>query len=363
MNEKVIHFTRGVPAKEAFPTEKLQECALAALERYGDTLLQYHSSLGFLPLREWVAERYGVAAEQVFLGNGSLEILRFLAELLVEPGELVFVEAPSYDRAITIFRRIGARVVGVPMKEDGLDVNFLADRLKEERAVLLYTIPDFQNPSGATASLEKRRYLVELAKKHKFWIVEDIPYRDLRYWGKEQPTLWSSNPQWVLQLSSFSKVLSPGLRVGYLVGPEEVISQVAQVAEDTYITPSMLSQGVVYEFCHRGWLLPNIERLKELYRPRLKAMLAALDRELKGASWFSPQGGFFVGVTLPEGIRGEALQEAAEAEGLLLSDGRGFFPGESGEHFLRLPFCALTPEDIQEGAARLGRVISDIERS
>ena len=357
-----INFARGVPPPEAFPTQQLQECARAVLEREGSVVLQYHPAAGFVPLREWLADRYGVAMECVLVSNGSLQILDFLTRLLTSPGDVVLVEKPSYDRAITLFRRAGARVVGVPLKPDGFERQALERLLEEEKPDFFYTIPDFQNPIGITTSLAKREKLVELAERHDFWVLEDSPYRDLRYWGEEVSAIFSLGSEKVLHLSSFSKVLSPGMRVGYILGPEHVVSALAKIAEDTYITPNMVSQGVVYEYCRRGWLGPNIERLKGLYRPRLETLAPALQAYLPQAQWTRPEGGFFVGAYLPSEVDVSLLKAKAQEERVTLSDGRGFFPDEDGSAFLRLPFCALSAPNIQEGISRVGSIVNMLIR-
>jgi len=358
--KRAINFVRGVPPPEAFPIEQVQECAHAVLEREGSVVLQYHSAAGFVPLRRWLADRYNVAMEAVLVSNGSLQILDFLSRLLTLPGDLVLVERPSYDRAIILFRRAGLRVIGVPLESDGFQSEALERVLREEKPKFFYIIPDFQNPTGTTTSLAKREKLVELAERYGFWVVEDSPYRDLRYWGEEVPAIFSLDSKKVLHVSSFSKVLSPGLRVAYIIGPEYVVSKLAKVAEDTYITPNMLSQGMVYEYCARGWLSPNIERLKNLYRPRLEALLSALEAYLPLAQWTKPEGGFFIGVYLPSEVDTSLLKAKAEEGGLKLSDGRGFFPGGDGGAFLRLPFCALSTEEIGEGIGHLASIVNEV---
>jgi 2-aminoadipate transaminase len=355
---QTINFTRGVPPLEAFPTRQLQECATAVLEREGPVVLQYHPAAGFTPLREWLAQRHGAAPEAMLVSNGSLQIQEFLARLLTSPGDVVLVEKPSYDRAITIFRRAGARVVGVPLEPDGFERKTFERLLEKEKPKFFYIIPDFQNPTGVTTSLAKRKILVELAERYDFWVLEDNPYRDLRYFGKELPTIFSLDSHKVLYLSSFSKVLSPGMRVGYLIGPEQLVQQLAKIAEDTYVTPNMLSQGIVYEYCQRGWLEPNIDRLKEIYRPRLETLASTLKAYLPQAQLTKPEGGFFVGVYLPPKVDTSLLRTKAREMGVVLSDGKDFFPDLDGGSFLRLPFCALSAEEIQEGISRLGSIVN-----
>jgi 2-aminoadipate transaminase len=351
----MISFTRGVPCLEALDSQKIEECAEAVLEADGSTILQYGTSAGYMPLSELLAEWYEVTPNEIIVSNGSLQILDFISTLLLSPGDTVFIEEPTYDRTITLFRRHQVNLVGIPMESDGLNTEFLTEQLERVVPKLAYIIPDFQNPTGITTSASKRETLVALAERYGFWVVEDSPYRALRYEGSELPTLFSINPKRVLHLSSFSKVLSPGIRVGYLVAPSDLVKGVAKVAEDTYVTPSLLSQGIAWEFCRRGWLEPNIERLKVLYGPRLKALTDSLHQHLTDALWVKPEGGFFVGVTLPEGIDMEAFRQESKRAGLVLTRGENFFPQGGGERFLRLPFPALDPQEIEEGISRLGK--------
>jgi 2-aminoadipate transaminase len=362
MADKPIKLTRGVPPPEAFPTAQLAECAQAALLDDGATVLQYGAARGYPPLRALLAQEAGVAEERVIVGPGSLQLQDFCARTLFEPGALAYVEEPSYDRAITILRRAGAQVVGFPLEDDGPDVAQIEDRLRHgERPALFYLIPDFQNPSGTVLSLEKRRRLAALAQQYGFWIIEDVPYRRLRYSGEEQPTLFDLAPDRVLQMSSYSKLVSPGLRVGYVIAPAAVAGQLARVAEDTYINASYLSQAVICQYIVRGWLDPNIARLKALYAPRLQATLAALDTHMTGlADWRRPEGGFFVGMTLRADVQAADLLARARAANLELTDGRGFYPQGGGDRFVRLPFCALTPVEIEEGIRRLAAVVREM---
>jgi 2-aminoadipate transaminase len=358
VSERVISLTRGVPDVATFPTEDLIDCAAAALRRDASVILQYGRSPGYAPLRQWLGERYGVGPDRVLVGNGSLEVLSFITRVLLRPGARVFVESPSYDRTVTLMRRAGAEVVGIPMEADGVDLAALDEAVDSGPPDLMYTIADFQNPLGVTTSLEKRTHLASLAQEHSFWIVEDAPYRELRYWGEAVPTFQSIAPDRVLHLSSFSKLLAPGIRLGYLVAPADVVAKLAKWAIDTYIGPVCPTQAMAYEFFRRGLLEPNIDRLRAVYGPRLEATLSALDEQMPQATWPRPEGGFFVGVTLPEGSSVVDLLERAPTVGLKLSDGRGFFSDPAdGVRFLRIPFCSLTPEEIREALRRLARIL------
>ncbi|MGH2545035.1 MAG: PLP-dependent aminotransferase family protein [Ardenticatenaceae bacterium] len=362
MTDQTIVFTRGVPAAESFPLDRVAEAAAYAVRHYGQQTMQYGKSYGFLPLREQVAADMGVTPEQVLLSNGSLQIVDFLGHVLLGEESVVFTESPTYDRTLTLCRRHGATVVGIPLEADGPDLGALEAALDSHHPAFFYLIPDFQNPSGATASLAKRRRIVELAQAHDFWLVEDAPYRPLRYRGEQLPSLFKLAPEYTLHMSSYTKQISPGIRVGYIVGDAQLLAKVARVAEDTYITPNLVGEGIVYEFIRRGWLEGQLQELKALYSPRLHAIIAALRRFLPSADWIEPDGGFFLSVTLPEGITSEALRAEAARGALILSDGRGFFPDPAqGERFLRLPFCALTEEELEEGIRRLATIVHTLE--
>lgn len=356
---KAINFTRGVPAMESFPIEELTQAATAILKEQGRAMLQYGPSTGFAPLREWLATWQGVEVNQILTGNGSLQIVEFLCFAMLKPGDVVFTEAPSYDRAITLLRRHGADVVGIKLDDDGPDLNVLEAELKRRRPLFFYVIPDFQNPSGATCSGEKRRALVALAEKYDFLLLEDAPYRALRYRGTEEPTLYKMAPHRTLHMSSFSKLIGPGPRLGFMMGSADRLAKIAKVAEDTYISPNYLAHGIAYEWCRRGLLGPQIERLKALYAPRLDACLSALATHMPEAKATHPDGGFFLSLTLPAGVDTTSVRAAAAKRQLNLADGLAFFPQGGGERFLRLPYCALTPDEIDDGIRRLAQSVKD----
>ena len=348
-----INFTRGVPANESFPVDELIEASRAVLTGRGAATLQYGPALGFLPLREWLAEWHGVNVDRVLTGNGSLHLIEFLCLHLLETGDVVFTEAPTYDRTITLLRRHGATVVGIPLESDGPDVQALEQALVRRVPKFFYVIPDFQNPAGLTCSGAKRKRIVELADRYGFLIVEDAPYRLLRYRGKEEPTLYVLAPERTLHMSSFTKLIAPGVRTGFMIGEPSLVARLAKVAEDTYISPGFVAQGITYEWCRRGLLFPQIERLKQLYAPRLDACLAGLDKYLPEVRATRPEGGFFISVTLPEGVLTTTVRAQAASRHLNLADGLAFFPEGGGERFLRLPFCALSPTEIDDGIRRL----------
>ncbi|MFC2105594.1 PLP-dependent aminotransferase family protein [Candidatus Bipolaricaulota bacterium] len=354
---KPIALTRGVPADESFAIDSLVDCAEQALRRYSTTILQYHPAPGFMPLREAIADREGVPVEQVMLGNGSIQLLDLLIRTTLHPGDSVLVERPTYDRTIKALRRAGCQVYGIPVEPDGPNLEALERALEEHRPRMLYIIPDFQNPTGATMSAAKRESLMELAAKHHALVVADLPYRPLRYWGEDEPALAACCDGTLVQMSSFSKLVSPGMRVGWMIAPEPFIDSMCTLAESACICPSMVPEGIIYEFLRQGLLAPTIERLKGLYGPRLRACLDALEHHLPNAQWVKPEGGFFLGVTMPEGVSAREVRERALTEGLTLADGELFYPDGDGSRFIRIPFCGLSELDIETAIARLAKAV------
>jgi 2-aminoadipate transaminase len=361
-----ILFTRGVPAIEALPSKLLSECMQAVLEGPDrNTILQYGNNAGYVPLRQLLADQYAVSFEQVLVGNGSLHLQDLLAALLIKQGDVVFVEQPSYDRAIKTFRRRGAKVIGIPLEHDGINLVALERAIAKKVPAFMYIIPDFQNPAGVTTSTEKRQALVDLAQRYGFWLVEDVPYRTLRYAGETLPLLRDLNPERVITVSSYSKLISPALRVGYLIGPDQLVKPLARLAEETILAPVLPTQAAVVEFHKRGYFASNLEQLKQLYAPRLQTIVTALKTHLPNVAFTEPLGGFFVSITLPKQSTDTPLLTQAKEVGLVLTDGRDFFADpldeseqqNSGESFIRLPFCALTPAELQEGIKRLAALI------
>jgi len=289
-----------------------------------------------------------------------------LSSMLIHTGDVVFVEQPSYDRAIKTFRRRGAKVIGIPLEHDGVNLSVLEQALARQVPAFMYLVPDFQNPAGVTTSTEKRQALVELAQRYGFWLVEDIPYRTLRYTGESNPSLRDLNTDRVITISSFSKLISPALRVGYLVGPSELVKPLTKLAEDTILAPVLPTQAAVLEFHRRGYFASNLESLKQLYAPRLQAIVSALKTHIPTITFPEPEGGFFVSITLPSQNGKSNVLGNAQKVGLALTDGRDFFADpvddhqntHLGESFVRLPFCALTPTQIEEGVKRLATLIT-----
>ncbi|HET7855368.1 MAG TPA: PLP-dependent aminotransferase family protein [Gaiellaceae bacterium] len=354
-----ISFARGVPATECLPVEELADCARAALEADGGSILNYGASGGYGPLREWLAARHRVESARVVVTNGSLQGFLFLAARLAARGP-VLVEAPTYDRPLKLLAALGAEVFALPVDEDGLDVESLEILLRQGvRPAFLYTIPTFQNPTGRTMSKARRRRLVRLARRYDLLIVEDDPYGLVRFEGKAPPTLFElDGGANVAFSSSFSKTVAPGLRVGYLVLPNGLAGEIEAQAASTYITPALLSQATALEYLRRGGLEANLPRTRRLLRERRDAMLSALARELPHARWSHPQGGYFLWLELPEGTRVSDFSRRVAAAGVTFVPGSEFFlPGAGGERSMRLAYSFAAPEEIDEGIVRLASAV------
>ncbi len=352
----MISFARGVPAPECLAVEELADCARAAVERDGHAILSYGPGGGYGPLREWLAERHGVEPSRIVITSGSLQGFVFLAEQLVKPGTRVLVESPTYDRPLKILTRLGADIVGVPMDEEGL----IPDELPEGEFAFLYTIPTFQNPSGRTLSVERRRRVAELAAERGLLVLEDDPYGLVRYDGDPLPSIFElAGSDQIAYCSSFSKTVAPGLRVGWYALPPQLADEIEALAVSTYISPPYLTQATVLEFARRGSFEPNLERVNGLLRERRDAMLDALARELpEDATWTRPEGGYFVWVELPSGPPSSELLAEAEAAGVTFVEGADFYPGgPGGERALRLAFSFVSPDEIAEGVSVLGGLV------
>ncbi len=348
----MISLARGAPAPECLAVDVLADCARVALERDGTTILSYGPSPGYRPLLEWIAARHDVDPARVFLTNGSLQGFVFLAQLLT-PGKRVLVECPTYDRPLKILRELGAEVVLLPTDDDGLDPDGLERELAKGDVAFLYVIPTFQNPSGRTLPLERRRRIVELAAAHDLLVLEDDPYGLVRYDGEPLPSLYDLSGGSVLYSSSFSKTVAPGLRVGWFVFPDDLAKRIAATATSTYITPVLLGQATVYELIARGGFEPNLERMVGLLRARRDAMFTAIDRYFPGAEASHPDGGYFLWLTLA-GVDVPALLPKAEAAGVSFVQGTDF---AGSTETARLAFSFASPAEIDEGLARLASVV------
>ncbi len=353
-----ISFARGAPSLDIVDIEGLKAAAAAFVSDPGGTTA-YGTSVGYVPLRTWIAERHGVPPEHVLVTNGSMQADAFLFDHLVAAGDAVVVEKPTYDRTLLGLEGRGAEIHAVELEGDGISVEALRALCESGvRPKLAHVIPNFQNPAGYTLSLEKRHALLALAAVYGFTIFEDAPYIAIRFAGEELPTMLEldrdtdpAHPH-VVYASSFSKTVAPGVRVGYLVGAPELIKAIGVIATNTYIAPNMLAQSIVYRFCVDGGLDRSIATVKQALAERVELLTAALDRELPEAEYQAPEGGYFMWVTLPEGTDVAALFAAAGERGVAFVKGSDFLL-EGGHNALRLAYSGVTADQIDEGVRRL----------
>ncbi|HEX4751331.1 MAG TPA: PLP-dependent aminotransferase family protein [Solirubrobacterales bacterium] len=356
-----ISFARGAPSADILPHEQVREASQRALTTDWETALSYGVGIGHPGLCKWVAERHGgVEPAQVMITNGSLEAGAMLFAHLVKPGTRVAVEQPTYDRTLLLLQQLGAELVPIPLEADGLDVGALETALADGPIEFIHVIPNAHNPAGCTLSVEKRRRLVELAADHGFWIFEDDPYRELPFEGEPLETMLSIDTAGrVLHASSFSKTVSPGVRVGYLVGPVDEIAKLSKKANETYISPNMLAESIVLELCTSGVLDENIEFVKGELKARCGALVEALREKIPEAVFVVPQGGYFLWLDLAEGTDTKALLAEAKGEGVSFVAGPDFMMS-GGENSLRLSFAPVPAADAAEGVARIATALEQL---
>jgi 2-aminoadipate transaminase len=361
MSPDTISFARGAPSADILPFEAVREAAAVALENDWEKALSYGTGIGHPGLCEWIAERHGdLDPGQVMVANGSMEAAAMLFQHLLEPGDRVIVEQPTYDRTLLLLQRAGVELVSVPLEADGLDLGAFEEALDGGPVKLAHVIPNFHNPAGCTLSAQKRVRLVELAAEHGFWIFEDDPYRELPFEGEALETMLSlDRAERVIHASSFSKTVSPGVRVGYLAGPGGEIAKLAKRANETYISPNMLAESIVLELCRSGGLDRNIEFVKGALRDRRDALVEALREQIPEAEFVVPGGGYFLWLDLAEDTDCPALLAEAKAEGVTFVAGPDFMI-EGGQRSLRLSFAPVAPKSIGEGVARIARSLDRV---
>jgi 2-aminoadipate transaminase len=367
---EVISFAGGLPAPELFPITRFQEACQRVLADNGASALQYGTTEGYAPLREMIAQntaRYGIVAgaDNILITSGSQQALDLIGKLLVNAGDRVLVEAPTYLGALQAFDVYGAEYVSVPTDDDGLQTELLEETLRSGPK-FMYVLPNFQNPGGVTLSAKRRHELVFLADKYGIPIIEDDPYGQLRYEGEHLPALVVVDRENlrrddgyrlgnVIYLSTFSKTLAPGLRLGWIVAPTEVIAKLVQLKQGADLHTSTFAQFVAYEVARDGFLDEHVRNIRQVYRQRRDAMLSALKEFFPPeVTWTQPAGGLFLWVTLPEGMDCQELFEVALRENVAFVPGDCFYAGsnESRRH-MRLNFSNAPPEQIREGIRRL----------
>lgn len=361
MADETISFARGAPSADILPHEAVREAAARALADDWEKALSYGVGIGHPDLCQWIAERHGgLDASQVMVTNGSLEAGAMLFEQLLGPGDRVVVEQPTYDRTLLLLRRLGVELVPVALESDGVDLAAFEAALAEGPIKFAHIIPNAHNPAGCTLSSEKRSRLVELAAEHDFWIFEDDPYRELPFEGDPLETMLELDSfGHVMHASSFSKTVSPGVRVGYLAGPAEQIAKLAKRANETYISPNMLAESIVLELCRSGELDRNIAFVKGALRERCDALVAALGEQIPEAEFVVPEGGYFLWLDLAEGTDTAALLAEAKADGVSFVAGPDFMI-EGGENSLRLSFAPVPAQQMSEGVKRIAAALERI---
>jgi 2-aminoadipate transaminase len=373
-NPEIISFAGGLPANELFPVEQFKNACRHVLDTNSYTALQYGATEGYLPLREMIArnlQRYGIeaSADNVLITSGSQQALDLVAKLLINEGDCVLVEAPTYLGALQAFNVFGAEYVSIPIDHDGIRTELMPEAF-QCGPTFMYLLPNFQNPGGVTMSLERRKEIVRLSNDHGIPIIEDDPYGQLRYNGDHVPPLFVLDRENVrdddhyrfgnvIYLSTFSKLLAPGLRLGWIVAPPDVIAKLVQIKQGADLHTSTFTQLVAYEVAKDGFLDEHVKVIRKVYTERRDVMLDSLERYFPGeASWTRPDGGLFLWATLPEGMNCLELFRAAVENKVAFVPGPSFYTGENeGLRNLRLNFSSNDPKRITEGIRRLGETL------
>ena len=361
---EIISLAGGLPAPELFPIDEYRRAFEWVLETNGSAALQYGPSEGYHPLRELLAQRltsHGIPADaaHILITNGSQQGLDLLGKIFLNPGDAVCLENPSYMGAVQAFDSYQADYAIVPMDDDGMRSQELDDVLRRHTVKFIYALPNFQNPSGRTMSLARRKLLVETAQAHGVPIVEDDPYGELRFEGEHLPSLRSLWPEGVIYLGTFSKILAPGFRLGWLVSPPALYDEFVFAKQPADLHSSTATQMATYEVCKRdGFLEAHVEKIRDVYRERRDVMLRALEQHFPpDCRWTKAQGGLFVWAELPPAIDTRELLAEALEENVAFVPGESFHPDRGGHNTMRLNFSNVPPERIEEGIARLGRAI------
>jgi 2-aminoadipate transaminase len=373
----IISFAGGLPAPDVFPVEEFRIACDKVLREQGAQALQYSTTEGYRPLREMIArhtQRYGIeiTPENVLITASSQQALDLLGKILINPGDNILVESPTYLGALQAWNLYGAEYIVVPMDEDGMDTASLEGALRAGPK-FIYVLPNFQNPSGVTLSLERRYQLIELADRYGVPIIEDDPYGQLRYEGEHLPSVvvldsksrddcqqvYRGN---VIYLSTFSKILAPGLRLGWVIAPPEVIRKLVVAKQAADLHTSTFTQMIAYEVSHGGFIDRHIPLIREVYGHRRNVMLAAMDRYFPPeVDWTHPQGGLFLWGILPDYLDAKDVLEVAVAEEkVAFVPGEAFHPAGDGANTMRINFSNASPEKIEEGIYRLGKVIGKL---
>lgn len=361
----VISFAGGLPAPEVFPVRDFQEACRWVLEHDAEHALQYGPTEGYPPLKDYLIEamsRYELPArrENLLFTNGSQQALDLLGRIFINEGDKIIVGLPTYLGALQAWNVYGPEYVTVREDDEGMCMDDLEKALEANPgAKFIYVLPNFHNPAGTTLSLERRYRLVELAAGHGAFIIEDDPYGQLRFEGEDIIPIFAMHKENTIYLSTFSKTLAPGLRLGWIVAPERVIARLVQAKQGADLHTSTLVQYLAYDICQRGLVRAHVRKIRDVYRERRDAMLRAMEQHFPpGVTWTHPQGGLFLWVRMPECMDAEKLLKVAVEEKVAFVPGRAFYPGGSDGHCcMRLNFSYSAPPIIEEGIRRLGRAM------
>lgn len=361
----IYSFAGGYPSAETFPLDEIRQTVSEVIDKYGGKAFQYGATQGVTELREAVAERYGVAVERVQITSSSQQGIDVCTRVLIDPGDVVLTSNPTYLGALQSFCSYRADIRGVDHSSDpevlrGNYEKVIEQARTEGKTVkFLYMIPDFQNPSGETLTLEERRVLVELAQEYDFLIVEDSPYRELRYEGEPVPTMYSLDPDRVIHLGSFSKIFAPGFRLGWAIAHPDILDRIYVCKQSLDLCPPILDQYVAAEFLRSGRLDANLCKSIELYRSKRDLLLSLLETHMpEGVKWTRPEGGLFLFLTLPEGFDPVKFYDKALDAGVAYVAGEFFYPDRRGKNTMRLNFSFMSPERITEGVRLLASLVT-----
>ena len=360
----IYSFAGGYPSADTFPLESIRQTITEVIEKYGAKAFQYGATQGVPELREAVAKRYDVPVERVQITSSSQQGIDVCTRVLVNPGDVILTSSPSYLGALQSFRSYRADIRGVAHKEELTEFKasyeaVISQVLGEGKKIkFLYMIPDFQNPSGESLTLEERQMLVELAEKHDFLIVEDSPYRELRYEGEHIPTMYSLSPDRVIHLGSFSKIFAPGFRLGWAIAHPEILDKIYVCKQSLDLCPPIMDQYVAEEFLASGRLDENLVKSVALYKGKRDLLLSLLQEHMpQGVKWTHPEGGLFLFLTMPEGFEAVKFYDRALDAGVAYVAGEFFHPDGSGKNTMRLNFSFMTEDKIRAGIKLLADLL------
>ena len=361
----VISFAGGLPAPEMFPVEDLKEASIRAIDKYRDNALQYSLSMGVPEFRQAIADYTcqripKIKMENILITSGSQQGLDLMGRAFIDPGDYVICETPTYVGALQAFNFYQARYATVGMDDEGMIVDEVEGAIKKYSPKFIYVVPNFQNPSGITMSLRRRRQLIEIATRYNIPIVDDNPYGDLRFSGESLPSLCSMGGEMVISLSTFSKIVAPGFRIAWLVARQEIMPIFEKVKQGGDLHTSTYCQMVLLEYLRMNKLDEHIQEIRRTYGARRDLMIKAIEEYFPPETEFTrPEGGLFLWLTLPKGMSGKALLPKAIAAKVAYVYGSPFFPNGGGENTMRLNFSNAGEDMIVEGIKRLGKLVKE----